>query len=90
MSPAKRGFASMDRSLQRQIARAGGRASAQSPRQRRWTEMDAAAAGRKGGLASAAAAQRRREDHAREDHARGEVPPPGQLQRAETEIEWPK
>lgn len=53
-----RGFASMDRSKQREIASKGGKAAHQKGTAHEWTSEEARAAGRKGGIASH---QRRRE-----------------------------
>jgi general stress protein YciG len=55
-----RGFASMDRSKQREIARKGGKAAHQKGTAHEWTSEEARDAGRKGGIASH---QRRREQH---------------------------
>jgi general stress protein YciG len=53
-----RGFASMDRTRQREIASKGGRAAHQKGRAHEWTSEEAREAGRKGGMAS----QRRKQD----------------------------
>ena len=47
-----RGFASMDRSRQREIASKGGKAAHQKGSAHEWTSEEARAAGRKGGMAS--------------------------------------
>src|SRR6266446_7098397 len=47
-----RGFASMDRSKQREIASKGGKAAHQKGTAHEWTSEEAREAGRKGGLAS--------------------------------------
>jgi general stress protein YciG len=47
-----RGFASMDRSKQREIASKGGKAAHQKGSAHEWTSEEARAAGRKGGMAS--------------------------------------
>jgi hypothetical protein len=47
-----RGFASMDREKQREIASKGGRAAHQKRTAHEWTSEEARAAGRKGGVAS--------------------------------------
>jgi uncharacterized protein len=47
-----RGFASMDRSKQREIASKGGKAAHQKGTAHEWTSEEARDAGRKGGLAS--------------------------------------
>ena len=49
--PAARGFAAMDRDLQRRIASRGGRAAHQAGTAHEWTSQEAAEAGRKGGRA---------------------------------------
>ncbi len=52
MSQADRGFASMDRNKQREIASKGGKAAHQKGTAHEWTTEEAREAGRKGGLAS--------------------------------------
>jgi general stress protein YciG len=47
-----RGFASMDRNKQREIARKGGKAAHQKGTAHEWTSEEAREAGRKGGMAS--------------------------------------
>jgi hypothetical protein len=47
-----RGFASMDRSRQREIASKGGKAAHQKGTAHEWTSEEAREAGRKGGMAS--------------------------------------
>jgi uncharacterized protein len=47
-----RGFASMDRSKQKEIASKGGKAAHQKGTAHEWTSEEARDAGRKGGLAS--------------------------------------
>jgi uncharacterized protein len=47
-----RGFASMDRSKQREIASKGGKAAHQKGSAHEWTSEEAREAGRKGGMAS--------------------------------------
>ena len=58
MGKEDRGFASMDREQQREIARKGGRAAHAKGTAHEWNTEEARAAGRKGGLSSYA---RRRE-----------------------------
>ena len=58
MAKEDRGFASMDRSKQREIASKGGKAAHQKGTAHEWTSEEARDAGRKGGIASH---QRRRE-----------------------------
>ena len=55
-----RGFASMDRSKQREIASKGGKAAHQKGTAHEWTSEEAREAGRKGGMAS----HRRKQGHA--------------------------
>jgi general stress protein YciG len=56
-----RGFASMDRAKQREIASKGGKAAHQKGSAHEWTSEEAREAGRKGGMAS-----HRRKQEARE------------------------
>jgi len=59
MAVADRGFASMDRTKQRDIASKGGRAAHQKGTAHEWSSEEAREAGRKGGLASHRARQAR-------------------------------
>ena len=52
MAKEDRGFASMDRSKQRDIASKGGKAAHQKGTAHEWTSEEAREAGRKGGMAS--------------------------------------
>ena len=52
MAIADRGFASMDRQKQREIASKGGRVAHEKGTAHEWTREEARAAGRKGGVAS--------------------------------------
>lgn len=52
MAKDGRGFASMDRSKQREIASKGGKAAHQKGTAHEWTADEAREAGRKGGIAS--------------------------------------
>ena len=52
MAKEDRGFASMDRSKQREIAIKGGKAAHQKGTAHEWTSEEAREAGRKGGMAS--------------------------------------
>lgn len=67
MAKADRGFASMSRAKQREIASSGGRAAHMNGTAHQWTAEEARAAGHKGGTAThvnrvkAAAAARERE-----------------------------
>ena len=79
MAKEDRGFASMDRNRQREIASTGGKAAHQKGSAHEWTSEEAREAGRKGGMAS----HRRRQQRALENAAAaaaaaGEnVPPDG-------------
>jgi uncharacterized protein len=66
MAIEDRGFASMDRNKQREIASKGGRAAHKKGAAHEWTREEAQAAGRKGGLAR----------HRRPEDASDPVPPP--------------
>jgi general stress protein YciG len=59
MAIADRGFASMDRKAQRKLASLGGRMAHKKGTAHQWTAAEAAAAGRKGGLARARNAKQR-------------------------------
>ncbi len=63
-----RGFASMDRAKQREIASKGGKAAHQKGSAHEWTSEEARDAGRKGGIASH---QRRREQSQSSERASG-------------------
>ena len=52
MSKEDRGFASMDRTKQREIASKGGRAAHEKGTAHEWNSAEAREAGRKGGMAS--------------------------------------
>ena len=52
MAKEDRGFASMDRNKQRDIASKGGKAAHQQGTAHEWTSEEAREAGRKGGMAS--------------------------------------
>ena len=52
MATEDRGFASMDRNKQRDIASKGGKAAHQKGTAHEWTSEEAREAGRKGGIAS--------------------------------------
>ena len=72
MAKEDRGFASMDRSKQREIASKGGKAAHQKGTAHEWTSEEARNAGRKGGLASHA---RRRERLAQQGTGTADVTP---------------
>jgi general stress protein YciG len=78
-----RGFASMDRAKQREIASKGGKAAHQKGTAHEWTSEEARDAGRKGGIASH---RRRREalgltnpPQPAQEETRNAVPQPGNL-----------
>lgn len=77
MAKEDRGFASMDRAKQREIASKGGKAAHQKGTAHEWTSEEAREAGRKGGMAS-----HRRKLQARE--AAGSSAPPA-ADREDTE-----
>ena len=58
MGTQNRGFASMDRTKQREIASKGGRMAHAYGTAHRWTSEEAREAGRKGGLVSSRTKQR--------------------------------
>jgi len=60
-----RGFASMDRNKQREIASKGGKAAHQKGTAHEWTSEEAREAGRKGGMAS----HRRKQQQQQGDNA---------------------
>jgi hypothetical protein len=64
-----RGFASMDRQKQREIASKGGKAAHAKGTAHEWTSEEAREAGRKGGMAS----HRRRQEGAGPDEDGGEM-----------------
>lgn len=66
MAKEDRGFASMDRAKQREIASKGGKAAHQKGTAHEWTSEEARDAGRKGGIASH---RRRREQQGPNDVA---------------------
>ena len=70
MAKEDRGFASMDRSKQREIASKGGKAAHQKGTAHEWTSEEAREAGRKGGMAS----HRRKQGDASTDGASSDSP----------------
>ncbi|HEX2340000.1 MAG TPA: KGG domain-containing protein [Vicinamibacterales bacterium] len=72
MAKEDRGFASMDRSKQKEIASKGGKAAHQKGTAHEWTSEEAREAGRKGGIASH---QRRRERMTQGDDESGGYEP---------------
>ena len=81
MAKEDRGFASMDRAKQREIASKGGKAAHQKGTAHEWTSDEARDAGRKGGIASH---QRRREQmsNTNSDMSSGSNPESGDDTRA--------
>lgn len=67
MAKEDRGFASMDRAKQREIASKGGKAAHQKGTAHEWTSEEARDAGRKGGIAS----HRRRREQMAENNTPG-------------------
>ncbi len=79
MAKEDRGFASMDRAKQREIASKGGKAAHQKGTAHEWTSEEARDAGRKGGIASH---QRRREQMSNTDSNMSSSPESGDDTRA--------
>ena len=67
MAKEDRGFASMDRTKQREIASKGGKAAHQKGTAHEWTSEEAREAGRKGGMAS----HRRKQEQQQSDDGGG-------------------
>jgi uncharacterized protein len=76
-----RGFASMDRAKQREIASKGGKAAHQKGTAHEWTSEEARDAGRKGGIASH---RRRREQMSPEPGDGGNVSVGGDVTNTDT------
>ncbi len=74
MAKEDRGFASMDRAKQREIASKGGKAAHQKGTAHEWTSEEARDAGRKGGIASH---QRRREQGGADENGAPVAEPAG-------------
>ena len=72
MAKEDRGFASMDRAKQREIASKGGKAAHQKGTAHEWTSEEAREAGRKGGMASHRRKQQAREGPSSSADDRGE------------------
>ena len=72
MAKEDRGFASMDRTKQREIASKGGKAAHQKGTAHEWTSEEAREAGRKGGMASHRRKQQAREGTGSSADDRGE------------------
>ncbi len=75
MAKEDRGFASMDRARQRDIASKGGKAAHQKGTAHEWTAEEARDAGRKGGIASHRRRHEQMGDSGPEDGATPVVPP---------------
>ena len=75
MAKEDRGFASMDRDKQREIASKGGKAAHQKGSAHEWTSEEAREAGRKGGIAS----QRRKQDGSETSGSQAENRSPQQM-----------
>ena len=71
MAKEDRGFASMDRNKQREIASKGGKAAHQKGTAHEWTSEEAREAGRKGGMASHRRKQQQQQGGAMEGGAQG-------------------
>ena len=69
MAKEDRGFASMDRHKQRDIASKGGKAAHQKGTAHEWTSEEAREAGRKGGMAS----HRRKQEQQQNDEGSSEA-----------------
>lgn len=76
MAKEDRGFASMDRDKQREIASKGGKAAHQKGTAHEWTSEEARDAGRKGGIASHLRRRERLGDegHGQADEMTGRMP----------------
>ena len=72
MAKEDRGFASMDRAKQREIASKGGKAAHQKGTAHEWTSEEAREAGRKGGMASHRRKQQAREGGSADEQGRGD------------------
>ena len=72
MAKEDRGFASMDRAKQREIASKGGKAAHQKGTAHEWTSEEAREAGRKGGMASHRRKQQARDGGNDSEQGRGE------------------
>ena len=76
MAKEDRGFASMDRSKQRDIASKGGKAAHQKGTAHEWTSEEAREAGRKGGMASHRRKQEQQQQQGPEGTAAGNTGDP--------------
>ena len=78
MAKEDRGFASMDRAKQREIASKGGKAAHQKGTAHEWTSEEAREAGRKGGMAS----HRRRKEGDEQGGGSADLGSPDMTERA--------
>ena len=83
MAKEDRGFASMDRAKQREIASKGGKAAHQKGTAHEWTSEEARDAGRKGGIASH---RRRREQMSTEPGDSGHESVGGDVTNTDTDV----
>lgn len=74
MAKEDRGFASMDRAKQREIASKGGKAAHQKGTAHEWTSEEAREAGRKGGMASHQRRRQQGDDQGGANSALGTTP----------------
>ena len=74
MAKEDRGFASMDRSKQRDIASKGGKAAHQKGTAHEWTSEEAREAGRKGGMASHRRKQEQQQQQTPDGNPSGNTP----------------
>ena len=81
MAKEDRGFASMDRAKQREIASKGGKAAHQKGTAHEWTSEEAREAGRKGGMAS----HQRRRQQLDDQGGIGPAETPDATERAESD-----
>ena len=86
MAKEDRGFASMDRGKQREIASKGGKAAHQKGTAHEWTSDEAREAGRKGGMASH---RRKQQDTTPTvENADPNAPPTAANDTSDHHIEW--
>ena len=88
MAKEDRGFASMDRGKQREIASKGGKAAHQKGTAHEWTSDEAREAGRKGGMASHRRKQQQGETAAPVENADPNAPPASKNDSNDQQIEW--
>ena len=79
MAKEDRGFASMDRGKQREIASKGGKAAHQKGTAHEWTSEEAREAGRKGGMASHRRKQEQAPTAGTDERAMDATPNPEQM-----------